>query len=128
MALLPPRAAMASITAYTAVVIATRLVNAVFLISSSSSGLGNSTSGMLGVLQNSSKQSVRVVFCSLEITLPSAASPLATRSERCGGAETAGGPRPAGRRLPGLGRGVGAAQHTPPEATRLCRSSHGAGY
>src|SRR6266446_10129359 len=71
---------------------------------------------------------VRSCLAAAETTLPSAAPPLATRSERYGGAGTAGGYRPVVRRLPGLCPGLVAAQHMPPGARRLCRSSHGAGY
>src|SRR3989449_5906310 len=46
MALVPPRDAMASTTAYSAVVSATRLVNALPFSSSSSSCLGSSTSAI----------------------------------------------------------------------------------
>src|SRR2546422_11320241 len=46
MALVPPRDAMASTTAYSAVVSATRLVNVLPLSSSSSSCLGSSTSAI----------------------------------------------------------------------------------
>src|SRR2546425_10679029 len=72
MALVPPRDAMASTTAYSAVVSATRLVNVLPLSSSSSSCLGSSTSAIRSAPPTHRRQKQESAFF-LELRLRSEA-------------------------------------------------------